>query len=663
MSTPKAESDALICLQPSHGRKLTSTFYLCPISPTAACSVYRISHSAMDGVASGMAVASLPLQLVDSIIKIKNFLRHVKDAPKELERLIDLLERLEALLEDVRSLIERQTSLHAQHFPLPSNTIHHCLRSCEKTLQPLHELVKSCSTPVAQGSSGLARLKRDMKLGSKAKDIAEFETKVERDTGYLQAALGTNTTSILITTLPTLMQNREVAQAEISTLLVHTPAASAETPVSINSYLTHTRSSRCVREVQRVPALLARLGLYRCNVARYYRPEPRDTSGESFRNNEELIFEKEEVSLVWTRVGYRISWHRGNLWGDILPSLSVYPVVQNFGGDVRLFIENGDVQRLQQLFMSGKVHPYVRDEDGVSLLHLAAKGHKASICRLLLQHGVKPDPDSHGNSVFATAIGGLTFNRDSDRTDTFRALMSSKEVIENMSPGPQVRFHTCGPSGWSPEPFEWLWTQLMSMEVNEDLASLRGRVFFCALIGFGEAISKNEHVRAPKFDLCPRTRDQISRESHIALSFFLTNFDYFAATFVGNAIIKVLAEHGVNVEAWVAESWSRSNSCHRNWTRDVIVNRNREQGWTIDVVWKFDPLASGYLVVNEFPLLANPGIMYRWVWKARWPFDERNEIPPNADSKFKRRMASKARKERARTRQKQARSKMPGAWI
>jgi hypothetical protein len=49
---------------------------------------------ALSGVASGVAIASLSTQLVQSIGTIKTFIRNVKDAPKELDRLVDLLGRL-----------------------------------------------------------------------------------------------------------------------------------------------------------------------------------------------------------------------------------------------------------------------------------------------------------------------------------------------------------------------------------------------------------------------------------------------------------------------------------------------------------------------------------------------------------------------------------------
>jgi hypothetical protein len=151
----------------------------------------------LSGVASGMAVASLSIQLVQSIGAIKTFTRNVKDAPKELERLLDLLERLQALLQDVRDVMERQSSLQEQHFPAPSMTIFKCLQSCEKTLQPLCDLMETFESSKPQTSPAVARLKSGVKIGLKAKDIAGFEARIEREINYLHAALGINSHAIL----------------------------------------------------------------------------------------------------------------------------------------------------------------------------------------------------------------------------------------------------------------------------------------------------------------------------------------------------------------------------------------------------------------------------------------------------------------------------------
>jgi DNA repair exonuclease SbcCD ATPase subunit len=151
----------------------------------------------LSGVASGMAVASLSIQLVDSISTIKTFIHNVKDAPKELERLVDLLERLEALLEDVRALMERQTSLQAQHFPKPSMTIFKCLKSSEKTLEPLQAIVERCTPSKSKTGGGIDKLKSGLKISLKAKDIKDLEARIEREINFLHASLGANCGAIL----------------------------------------------------------------------------------------------------------------------------------------------------------------------------------------------------------------------------------------------------------------------------------------------------------------------------------------------------------------------------------------------------------------------------------------------------------------------------------
>jgi hypothetical protein len=61
----------------------------------------------MDGAASIIAVVSLAIQLIQSVDTVRTFVRDVKGASKELERLVELLDRLSALLQDVRHVIEQ----------------------------------------------------------------------------------------------------------------------------------------------------------------------------------------------------------------------------------------------------------------------------------------------------------------------------------------------------------------------------------------------------------------------------------------------------------------------------------------------------------------------------------------------------------------------------
>lgn len=152
---------------------------------------------ALSGVASGIAVVSLAIQLVDCVGRIKTLIRNVKDAQKELERLVDLLERLQALLEDVRALMERQISLEAQHFPTPSATIFRCLKSCEKTLEPLQAIIDEHMPSKSKASTSMNRLKSGLRIGFKTKDIQDFEMRIEREINFLHASLGANCGAIL----------------------------------------------------------------------------------------------------------------------------------------------------------------------------------------------------------------------------------------------------------------------------------------------------------------------------------------------------------------------------------------------------------------------------------------------------------------------------------
>ncbi|CAN9431128.1 unnamed protein product [Alternaria alternata] len=114
---------------------------------------------ALSGAASGIAVVSLTIQLIQSVALIREFIKDVKGASKELHRLVGKLELLNALLEDARKVLEQQSSLLGMYFPAPSTAIYKCLQDCEKSIEPLVDIVKKLSLPQSQSSSSTARLK------------------------------------------------------------------------------------------------------------------------------------------------------------------------------------------------------------------------------------------------------------------------------------------------------------------------------------------------------------------------------------------------------------------------------------------------------------------------------------------------------------------------
>jgi hypothetical protein len=152
---------------------------------------------ALSGAASGIAVVSLSIQLLQSVGTIKSFIQDVKGASKELERVVALLDRLNALLEDVRDVMERQTLLQGQHFPAPSQTVFDALKSCEGVLESLQSIVGKYQKSLNYNASAMMKLKSDIKFSFKAKDIAGFEIKIQWEIDTLHTALGLNSTRIL----------------------------------------------------------------------------------------------------------------------------------------------------------------------------------------------------------------------------------------------------------------------------------------------------------------------------------------------------------------------------------------------------------------------------------------------------------------------------------
>ena len=68
----------------------------------------------MDGVsvvASCFAIASLPIQLLDTVCHINDFLRTIRNAPDELTRLVEVLDQFRDILEIVRGLLQHQKAV------------------------------------------------------------------------------------------------------------------------------------------------------------------------------------------------------------------------------------------------------------------------------------------------------------------------------------------------------------------------------------------------------------------------------------------------------------------------------------------------------------------------------------------------------------------------
>lgn len=154
----------------------------------------------MDGLsaaASGMAIISLAIQLADSVGGIQRLLRNVSEAPKELNRLIDLLEQLKVILEHIRALIERQRGQTSDRNNGVSATVWRAMKTCECKLAVLKSIVEAAKT-ASTATNKATRALGSLRLIFKKKDIDRFEIQLHDAVMILNLTITTNLRCVVI---------------------------------------------------------------------------------------------------------------------------------------------------------------------------------------------------------------------------------------------------------------------------------------------------------------------------------------------------------------------------------------------------------------------------------------------------------------------------------
>ena len=94
-------------------------------------------------IATGtMAIASFALQLTGSVRKVQMLFRDMVGAPKELQRLLELLDNLDDLLDGIRELSQKQEDAATS---LGSRILLRALTTCQNELARLGKEVEKYS--------------------------------------------------------------------------------------------------------------------------------------------------------------------------------------------------------------------------------------------------------------------------------------------------------------------------------------------------------------------------------------------------------------------------------------------------------------------------------------------------------------------------------------
>jgi hypothetical protein len=175
-------------------------------------------------------------------------------------------------------------------------------------------------------------------------------------------------------TIPVLLQNQQTCTTIVSSShakhdLAHTLASSVvkqEPPLLDDFSHFTTPVSQCWTSTT-----LEWLGIYQRGSVQYLR---HDTSRRhrSKYTMENAVSESYEVLVAWRFLRLGLHWDRKYPYGSFGLYPSTYPVVDfDQMEQYRNLIERNSVDDIQQAISSGALHPYVRDEEGESLLHVS----------------------------------------------------------------------------------------------------------------------------------------------------------------------------------------------------------------------------------------------------------------------------------------------------
>lgn len=143
----------------------------------------------MDGFSGVAAALSLAIQLASTVQSIRQLLRSVENAPKELTSVMEQLDLLHQILSHLKDFMQGQTS--PGHPPISYTLVTGALKTCEKRVRMIEDLVKPLTAKVVR----IPRLQKalsSMRLVLKKEDIQRSQVQVGGAIQVLQLALFTD---------------------------------------------------------------------------------------------------------------------------------------------------------------------------------------------------------------------------------------------------------------------------------------------------------------------------------------------------------------------------------------------------------------------------------------------------------------------------------------
>lgn len=133
------------------------------------------------------------------------------------------------------------------------------------------------------------------------------------------------------------------------------------------------RAPSTLQRLQHISSPFEKVGLFQQQIVSTSSAKDKDDDASTrspSQARDPLQSEKRIYTMAFPKLGRGVDIVRGQRYGEIHASLSTYPVVENWG-KVKDLISSGNVVGLQEAFRNGQAHPFLRNNEGSTLLHVS----------------------------------------------------------------------------------------------------------------------------------------------------------------------------------------------------------------------------------------------------------------------------------------------------
>jgi hypothetical protein len=140
-------------------------------------------------VASGISVAQIAGQVINSIIKLKGYWEQVKGVPAEINHLLGEIDSLSLLLYHIQ---DNQPPQVSENVPLGSTGVQQCCKLCQDAAEELRILVRDMERKF-EGKIGWKRRVGSAKVVLKKEEVKGLKRRMKNAVRLLSLALSWQT--------------------------------------------------------------------------------------------------------------------------------------------------------------------------------------------------------------------------------------------------------------------------------------------------------------------------------------------------------------------------------------------------------------------------------------------------------------------------------------